>query len=67
MDKSLLGAACDSSVFLYNTDKVKVDHCFSGTHIGKVKGIAFSPLNKLLLCSAGDDGMVCFYDMNEKV
>jgi WD40 repeat protein len=67
MHKSLLGAACDQSVMLFNTEVLKVDHAFIGTHHGKVKGVAFSPLNKLLLCSAGDDGNICFYDMNEKV
>ncbi len=67
MDKSLLGAACDQSVMLFNTEVLKVDHAFIGSHTGRVRGVAFSPLNKLLLCSAGDDGHVCFYDMNEKV
>jgi len=46
---------------------MRADHHFTNSHKGSVKSLAFSPLNRLLLCSAGSDGSVCFYDMNEKV
>lgn len=67
MDRHVLGAACDFSLSLYNIEHNKVEHHFTNTHKGQVKALAFSPLNKLLLCSVGTDHTVCFYDMNEKV
>lgn len=67
MDKNLLGAACDLSLSLYNVEAMRVDYHFTNSHKGSVKSLAFSPLNKLLLCSVGVDRQICFYDMNEKV
>lgn len=40
---------------------------FSIGHKSSVRGLAFSPLNKLLLCSIGLDKNVVFYDINDKV
>jgi len=36
-------------------------------HSGSVKGLSFSPLNKLLMCSVGLDRQIIFYDTNEKI
>lgn len=36
-------------------------------HKASVKSITFSPVNRLLLCSASPDKSICFYDMNDKV
>ena len=55
MDKNLLAAACDLSLSLYNVEAMRVDYHFTNTHKGSVKSLAFSPLNKLLLCSVGVD------------
>ena len=48
-------------------DAMRADYHFTNTHKGSVKSLAFSPLNRLLLCSAGVDRSVSFYDLNEKV
>lgn len=40
---------------------------FTIGHKSSVRGLAFSPLNKLLLCSIGLDKNVVFYDINDKV
>jgi hypothetical protein len=34
---------------------MKADYHFKDAHKGPVKSLTFSPLNKLLLCSAGAD------------
>ena len=31
-----------------------------------MQGLAFSPLNKLLLCCVSPDATICFFDINEK-
>ena len=36
-------------------------------HSGFVKGISFSPLNKLLMASVGLDRQIIFYDIHEKI
>lgn len=40
---------------------------FDKAHKSSVKGIAFSPLNKLLLSSVGLDKNIVFYDINDKI
>jgi len=67
MEKNLLAAACDLSVSLYNVETMKADHHFANFHKASVKGLTFSTVNRLLLCSASSDKYLCFYDMNEKV
>jgi len=67
VEKNLLGAACDLSVSLYNVEVMKVDHHFTNMHKASVKSLTFSPVNRLLLCSASPDKSICFYDMNDKV
>ena len=36
-------------------------------HAGHVKGLSFSPLNKLLMCSVGLDRQIIFYDIHDKL
>lgn len=36
-------------------------------HSGSVKGLSFSPLNKLLMCTVGLDRQIVFYDIHEKI
>ena len=36
-------------------------------HSGYVKGMSFSPLNKLLMCSVGLDRQIIFYDIHEQL
>jgi WD40 repeat protein len=67
LERSLLGAACDYTVSVYNTEQQKVQHHYTNMHSGPAKQIAFSPLNKMLMCSVSSDHNVCFYDINEKV
>jgi len=67
VEKNLLGAACDLSLSLYNVEAMKVDHHFTNMHKASVKSLTFSPVNRLLLCSASPDKSICFYDMNDKV
>lgn len=67
LDRNILAAACDLSLSIYNVDAMRADYHFTNTHKGSVKSLAFSPLNRLLLCSAGVDRSVSFYDLNEKV
>lgn len=62
-----MGAACDLSVSLYNVEVMKVEHHFTNMHKASVKSLAFSPVNRLLICSASPDKHICFYDMNDKV
>ena len=68
MDKKLLSAAQDDAcVSLYDVEACRQITQFNQGHKSAVKGIAFSPLNKLLLASAGLDKNIVFYDINEKI
>ena len=40
---------------------------FSTGHKSAIRGIGFSPLNKLLLASVGLDKNIVFYDINDKI
>lgn len=46
---------------------MRCEYQFTSDHKGPVKSLAFSPLNQLLLCSAGVDRNICFYNVKEKV
>ena len=65
--KDTLGSATDhGSVCLYNAGTRQLIGEFN-KHSGFVKGLSFSPLNKLLMCSVGLDRQVIFYDIHEKI
>jgi len=63
LDHYLLGAASDSSLTLFDTQTTNQTLSFPKQN---VQGLAFSPLNKLLLCCVSSDATITFYDINEK-
>ena len=52
---------------LYDTNACKQTNQFTSGHKSSIKDVAFSPLNKLLLCSVGLDKNIVFYDINDKI
>mmetsp|Transcript_13812 Transcript_13812/g.9773 ORF Transcript_13812/g.9773 Transcript_13812/m.9773 type:complete len:176 (+) Transcript_13812:601-1128(+) len=40
---------------------------FTNGHKSSIRGLSFSPLNKLLMCSVGIDRHIVFYDVNEGI
>lgn len=65
--KEMLGTVTDhGTVCLYNVNTKQLVGQFS-KHSGYVKGLSFSPLNKLLMCSVGLDRQIIFYDIHEKL
>lgn len=63
--KALLAVgADDGAVHLLDATGLKVSGSFS-QHQAPCSGLAFSPVNQLLLCSAGLDRRLFFYDINE--
>jgi len=65
--KEMLGTVTDhGTVCLYNVNTKQLVGQFN-KHSGYVKGLSFSPLNKLLMCSVGLDRQIIFYDIHEKL
>jgi protein NEDD1 len=65
--KETLGSVTDhGAVNLYNVNTKQMTASFN-KHSGYVKGISFSPLNKLLMCTVGLDRQIIFYDIHEKL
>jgi WD40 repeat protein len=66
--RSHLAAAGERSVVeLYDTARTDSPSLVQFTqHTGTITGVVFSPVNELLLCSAGLDGRVLFYDVQAK-
>lgn len=64
--KNVIAAADDGgSVALWDATSRSLLHCFSQQHSAPCSGVAFSPVNHLLMCSAGLDRKVFFYDVVE--
>ena len=64
--KSLLAAAGDDgSVHIWNTTAGEVSASFRNSHHAPATGLAFSPVNHLLLTSCGLDCRIVFYDIAE--
>lgn len=61
-------ASCNEagSVAVWDTSRRVVDVHFPNAHNSPATGLAFSPVNKLLLCSSGLDQRLLFYDIKEK-
>ena len=61
-------AACNEggSVLVWDTTRRATDVVFTSAHNSPATGLAFSPVNNLLLCSAGLDQRILFYDIKEK-
>ncbi|XP_072181527.1 protein NEDD1-like [Diadema setosum] len=63
--KSLLAAASDDgSLSLWDTNTNKMVSAFSDAHSAPAMSLCFSPVNNLLLASAGLDKKVVCYDVN---
>ena len=68
LDRKLLSSCQDDSVVtLFDVEASKQVFKFDQSHKSSVKGVAFSPLNKLLLASVGLDKNIVFYDINDKI
>ena len=61
-------AACNEagSILVWDTTRRAVDAFFPNAHNSPSTGLAFSPVNNLLLCSSGLDQRLLFYDIREK-
>ncbi|XP_064633227.1 protein NEDD1-like isoform X2 [Lineus longissimus] len=62
--KSLLGAVSDDgAVSLWDTNTRRLLHSFTDMHCSSATGLAFSPLNEILLMSVGLDKRIVCYDV----
>jgi WD40 repeat protein len=62
--KSLLGSVSDDgAVSLWDTNTRRLMHSFTDMHCSSATGLAFSPLNEILLMSVGLDKRIVCYDV----
>ncbi|CAG9314962.1 unnamed protein product [Blepharisma stoltei] len=67
LKKQLLGAATDNgSVYIWDANSRTVTASFPNFHNSPVTGLAFSSVNHMLMCTAGLDHKVHFYDIQER-
>ncbi len=65
--QELLGAACDDgNVELWDVQRRAPYHVFPKSHTMSCTSLTFSTVNHLLLCSAGLDQRIQFYDTSDK-
>ncbi|XP_050699289.1 protein NEDD1-like isoform X1 [Eriocheir sinensis] len=65
--KSLVGCCSDGgSVSLFDTHASKMVHSFSSAHSSPVAGVAFSPVNELLMVSVGYDKKLSCYNVQTR-
>ncbi|KAG1651879.1 Protein NEDD1 [Nymphon striatum] len=65
--RSMLGSSCDSgTVALWDSNTKQLVHQFS-SHFAPSTGLAFSPVNDLLLASVGLDKKIVCYDIQRKL
>ena len=63
----LLGSACDDGdVEVWNIQSRSLHHTFAKAHTMSCTALTFSNVNHLLLCSAGLDQRILFYDISDK-
>lgn len=63
---SILGSCTDDgSVALWDVGMMRSKHHFDRIHTAPTTGLAFSPFNHLLLCSASLDKRILFHDVND--
>lgn len=66
--KCLLGSVCDDgTVSLWDTNRNALSHAFSTAHSAPATGLAFSPINEMLLMSVGLDKKIVCYDVHGKI
>lgn len=67
MKKTLLGSVSDDGgTYLWDTNTKRLVHSFDGAHKAPASGLAFSPLNYMLLLSIGLDKKIVCYDVLSK-
>lgn len=67
MKKSLLGSVSDDGcTYLWDTNSKRLLHSFICVHKAPATGLVFSPLNDMLLLSAGLDKAIVCYDVRSK-
>lgn len=65
--KSMFGTASDDgTITLWDANTRRLLHSFIGAHEGPATGIAFSPINEMLMMSVGLDKRVICYDIQKK-
>ena len=64
---AVVGAAFDTGhVSLWDVNQRRLLHTFTGGHMAPAAGIAFSPVNDILLASVGLDKRLVCYDPKSK-
>lgn len=66
MTNSLASAGIDGSVYVWDINTRQPSATFLSNHASRVNAIAFSSFNPVLMCSAGLDKNVNFYDIRER-
>lgn len=56
----------DQSVYVWKIEKTQAVLIFRGSHNHRLRDVAFSPKQKNLLVSAGDDGQLILWDIQRK-
>ena len=65
--KSMFGTASDDgAVTLWDANTRRALHSFKDAHNGPATGLAFSPINEMLMMSVGLDKRVVCYDIQKK-
>lgn len=65
--KSLLAAVLDNGqVNLWDTNTRRLIQSFTDTHKAPVMGVAFSPINEMLMITAGLDKRINCYDVSTR-
>lgn len=65
--KQVLGSATENgSIYIWDCNTRAVTASFQSYHNSPVTGLAFSAVNHMLMCTAGLDQKVHFYDIQEK-
>jgi len=65
MSNCIASAGMDGSVFIWDINSRQASATFSN-HSSRVNAVCFSQFNPVLMCSAGLDQNVNFYDIREK-
>ena len=64
---AVVGAAFDTGhVSLWDVNQRRLLHTFTGGHVAPASGLAFSPVNDILLASVGLDKRLVCYDPKSK-
>ncbi|KAK7103028.1 protein NEDD1-like [Littorina saxatilis] len=65
--KSMFGTASDDgAITLWDANSRRAVHRFKDAHVGPATGLAFSPINEMLMMSVGLDKRLVCYDIQRK-